>query len=115
LSWIPLPFTSSKTSLKYRISLPVGVSYSADPQKVIEVIEDTAAANPRVLKYPPSQALFLGFGESSLDFELRSWAQFADFVEVRSELAVALYHAMPGQGTVAVSLAAKQETDGYGF
>jgi arylsulfatase A-like enzyme len=42
--------------------------------------------------------LFLGFGESSLDFELRAWDQFADFIEVRSELAGSIYHAVHAAG-----------------
>ena len=81
-----------------RIDLPVGVSYGAEPQEVIEVLKAAATAHPRALKSPPPQALFVGFGESSIDFELRAWAQFADFVEVRSELAVAVYHAVHAAG-----------------
>ena len=82
-----------------RIDLPVGVSYGAEPQKVIEVIKAAAAAHPRVLKSPPPQALFVGFGESSIDFELRAWTdQFIDWPKVRSELAVAVYDAVHAAG-----------------
>jgi len=36
---------------------------------------------------PPTQALFIGFGESSLNFELRSWiASAEDRIWVRSDL-----------------------------
>ena len=82
-----------------RIDLPVGVSYGAEPQKVIEVIKAAAAAHPRVLKSPPPQALFVGFGESSIDFELRVWTdQFIDWPKIRSELAVAVYDAVIAAG-----------------
>ena len=57
------------------------------------------AAHPRVLKNPPPQALFVGFGDSSINFELRAWTdQFIDWVKIRSELAVAVYDAVHAAG-----------------
>jgi small-conductance mechanosensitive channel len=82
-----------------RIDLPVGVSYGTDPHKVMEVIKAAAAVNPMVLKSPPPQVLFVGFGESSIDFELRAWTdQFIDWVKIRSELAVTVYEAVQAAG-----------------
>jgi small-conductance mechanosensitive channel len=82
-----------------RIELPVGVNYSAPPQKVIEVIESAASGHPRILNDPPPQALFLGFGNSSIDFELRAWtSSFLDWNKVRSDLAVAVYDAVRAAG-----------------
>jgi small-conductance mechanosensitive channel len=44
-------------------------------------------ANTRVAETPEPQVLFLNFGESSLDFELRVWVPDADDrIRVRSEL-----------------------------
>ena len=78
-----------------RISLPVGVSYGSAPQKVIEVIEAAAGAHPRVLKNPPPKGLFVGFGDSSINFDLRVWTdQFADWSKIRSEVAIAVYDAV---------------------
>jgi potassium efflux system protein len=82
-----------------RIDLPVGVNYSAAPQKVIEVIEAAAAAHPRVLKHPPPKALFLEYGDSSINFELRAWTdQFDDWYQIRSDLAVAVFDAVHAAG-----------------
>ncbi len=81
----------------HRIDLPLGVSYGAEPQKVIEVIK-AAAAHPRVLKSPPPEALFVGFGQNSIDFELRAWTDLIDWPKVRSELAVAVYDAVHAAG-----------------
>ena len=82
-----------------RVDLPVGVNYSASPQKVIEVLEAVATANPMVLKNPRPQVLFVGFGDSSINFELRAWTdQFNEWGKIRSELAVAVYDAVQGAG-----------------
>jgi len=57
-----------------RVRLPVGVAYGSDTQKVKDILLQVAADHPRVIHekgdYAP-QVLFLQFGESSLDFELR--------------------------------------------
>jgi small-conductance mechanosensitive channel len=64
-------FTGSDR-LVYR-SLTVGASYECDPQKVLDVLLQVARQHPRVLKVPSPLAFFIGFGESSLDFELKFW------------------------------------------
>jgi small-conductance mechanosensitive channel len=82
-----------------RIELPVGVNYSAPPKKVIELLEAVARANPRILRDPPPQAIFMGFGDSSINFELRAWTdQFREWRQVLSELAVAVYDAVHEAG-----------------
>jgi len=82
-----------------RIDLPVGVNYGAQPKKVIEVLEAVARANPQVLRDPPPRALFVGFGDSSINFELRAWTdQFMGWSKIRSELAVAAYDAVQEAG-----------------
>jgi len=76
------------------IELPVGVSYSAHPKKVMEMLEAVAQAHPRVLRQPPPRAFFTGFGDSALNFELRAWTdQFDQWFQIRSELAAAVYDA----------------------
>jgi len=54
-----------------RIDIPVGVAYGSDVRKVSEILMGIAAEHKLVLKYPEPFVLFQGFGESSLDFELR--------------------------------------------
>jgi potassium-dependent mechanosensitive channel len=77
-----------------RIDLPVGVSYSAHPKKVMEMLEAVARAHPHVLRQPAPQAFFAGFGDSSINFELRAWTDhFEQWFQIRSELATAVFDA----------------------
>jgi X-X-X-Leu-X-X-Gly heptad repeat protein len=81
-----------------RLDLPLGVSYGAAPKKVIELLENVARAHPEVLKFPAPQALFMGYGDSSINFELRAWAEFAHSVQVHSDLTAAIYEAVHAAG-----------------
>jgi potassium-dependent mechanosensitive channel len=56
-----------------RIILPVGVAYGSPVGRVLEILVASAGAMDDVLMEPPPEALFVGFGDSSLDFELRVW------------------------------------------
>lgn len=56
-----------------RFSIPLGVSYGSDPEEVRSVLEEVARLHPDVLADPPPEVIFTGFGDSSLDFELRVW------------------------------------------
>jgi potassium-dependent mechanosensitive channel len=82
-----------------RIDLPLGVNYGAAPQQVIELLEGVARTNPRLLRDPPPQALFMGYGDSTINFELRAWTdQFKNWQQIRSELAMAVYDAVYAAG-----------------
>jgi small-conductance mechanosensitive channel len=61
-----------------RLIIPVGVAYGSDVPLVIETLMTCASTNPNVAKRPAPQVLFLSFGESSLDFELRVWVSDVD-------------------------------------
>jgi small-conductance mechanosensitive channel len=81
------------------IELPVGVSYSAHPKRVMEMLETVAQGHPRVLRQPAPRAFFTGFGDSSINFELRAWTdQFDQWFQIRSELAAAVYYAGQAAG-----------------
>lgn len=58
---------------KIRIHVPIGVSYNADVPKVRQLMIEIAENLPRVLEYPHPVCLVKGFGESSVDLELRVW------------------------------------------
>ena len=57
-----------------RLRIVVGVAYGSDIEKVREILEAIAHEHPEVItdgRAPAPRALFMGFGDSSLDFELR--------------------------------------------
>jgi small-conductance mechanosensitive channel len=82
-----------------RIDLPVGTAYGTPPQKAIALLEAVAAGHPGILRNPAPTALCTGFGDSSINFELRAWtSQFERWSQMRSELAVAVYDAVRDAG-----------------
>lgn len=54
-----------------RVDIPVGAAYGSDPRKVHAVLMEIGRSHPQVLKNPEPFVAFKGFGDSSLDFELR--------------------------------------------
>ena len=56
---------------RVRIPVPLGVSYGSDPEHVRSVLLEVANGHPDVLENPRPDVIFTGFGDSSLDFELR--------------------------------------------
>lgn len=89
------------TTPKARLVLPVGVAYGNDPARVIEVLEEIGRGYPLALEDPPPMAIFTGFGDSSLDFELRVWlGAFEQLLQTRSELASAILRGFAEEGIV---------------
>jgi len=58
-----------------RIIIPVGVAYGSNTQQVVALLLEIASTSKNVFADPPPAALFLAFGTSSLDFELRVFAR----------------------------------------
>jgi small-conductance mechanosensitive channel len=56
-----------------RLEIPVGVSYGADLDKARDLMLGAAAASPRVLKDPQPACYLVGFGDSTVNLELRVW------------------------------------------
>lgn len=56
-----------------RLRLPVGVAYGSDLSAVKSALLEAGRQHPQVLRIPPPRVLFVGFGDSSLDFELLVW------------------------------------------
>lgn len=56
-----------------RLRIPLGVAYGSDLELLRTTLLEVAAANPDVMKSPPPNVFFKGFGDSALNFELGVW------------------------------------------
>jgi potassium efflux system protein len=70
-----------------RVEVPVGIAYGSDTEKACRVLREVAQKHPHILKEPPPYVLFRGFGESSLDFELRVFSpDITHYLEIVHDL-----------------------------
>jgi potassium efflux system protein len=83
---------------RQRVTIPVGVAYGTDPNEVLRILRKVGAAQDKVFKDPAPLALFRGFGESSLDFELRIFMDPSDVLDVPSAAMVAINEALKEAG-----------------
>jgi len=76
-----------------RLAIKFGISYDSDPRKAMELAIDAAQSVDRVHKDPKPVCRLMGFGDSSVDFELRIWISDpeAGVVNVKSDVYLALW------------------------
>ncbi len=63
----------SHSDVKLRLKIPVGISYNCDPHFAIKLCNQAAAKCQRVLENPGPNTLLRGFGDNSVDLEIRFW------------------------------------------
>ena len=78
-----------------RVRVPLGVAYGSDTTRVMQILVDAANKHPQVMNnypgIPEPRVLFIGFGDSSLDFELRCVIRDVDRrLQTRSDLYLAI-------------------------
>ena len=82
-----------------RVDIPVRVSYGTDPDRVIQLLVGIARSHPGVLLERPPEAFFMGFGENSLNFELRFWCARQDvWFQLQSDVTIAVAKALHEHG-----------------
>jgi len=83
-----------------RRRIPVGVSYDADIDLARQLCLDAAGEVPRVLKFPKAACLMRGFGDSSIDLELRFWVNDPEngVANVASEILVLIWEKFKKNG-----------------
>jgi potassium-dependent mechanosensitive channel len=82
-----------------RVEIDVGVAYGSDVGRVQGLLLDAAKGNVDVLSRPEPLALFTGFGDSALSFQLRFWTdRFDRHVGIASEVRTAIVAKLDGAG-----------------
>lgn len=85
----------SHTDKRVRLKIPIGVDYSSDVLQARELTIEAASQVERVLKTPPPICHLLGFGDNSVDLELRIWIDDPGngVVNVKSEILLNIWKA----------------------
>jgi small-conductance mechanosensitive channel len=71
-----------------RLKIPVGIHYDSDPRLAMDLMVRAARETGRVLTEPAPAARLTGFGDNSVDLDLRIWINDAQHgvVNVQSEV-----------------------------
>ncbi len=87
------------TESRRRAELALGVAYGTEPKVVLKYLLDAANKHESVLTEPAPMAYFIGFGDSSLNFELHFWVmQDSNWIRVRSEIAMSVMKCLDEAG-----------------
>jgi potassium efflux system protein len=82
-----------------RLLIPVGVAYGTDVERAQRVMLAAVESIADVLREPAPSAFFVGFGDSSLDFEIRAFVDaFDKRLRVRHDIHVAVARALADAG-----------------
>ncbi|MBI1393761.1 MAG: DUF3772 domain-containing protein [Alphaproteobacteria bacterium] len=82
-----------------RVIIAVGVSYDSDPEEVIRLLEEVGRESSAMVSYPAPYVYFVGFGDSSLDFELRGIIRDVNSgLSAKTALRVAVFKKLKGAG-----------------
>lgn len=73
-----------------RFDLQVGVAYKEDLDRVREVLQTVADEHPLSLDEPAPMILFTGFADSSINFQFSVWALSDNFLEIRTQIPLAV-------------------------
>jgi small-conductance mechanosensitive channel len=82
----------SLTTPMIRITVPVGVSYDADPRVVEKILLDVASKEPMVTDYQKPVVRFVEYGDNSINFDLLVWIDVRE--TARRKLRSGLYFAI---------------------
>ncbi len=87
------------SDMNRRIEVNVGVAYGTQPRQVLDLLLQVTGTTPGIIAHPLPAALFVGFGESSLNFTVRAWTDnFDEWVNIRSDLTMRIHDAISAAG-----------------
>ena len=90
----------SFSSERLRLSIPFGISYDSDVRLAMNLATESALSVSRVLKEPLPACRLMGFGESSIELELRLWINdpASGVANVRSAVLLGMWDRFQEQG-----------------
>jgi small-conductance mechanosensitive channel len=79
----------SYSNTTVQVVLKLSIAYSADVDRALDVLVETATAQPRVLGDPPPSAFITGFGADGIELQVGFWIRDpeAGSLPIRSEIA----------------------------
>lgn len=69
-----------------RADFTIGISYSSDVNKALEILKELGDTNEYALKDPEPAALIAGYGDSSINLCLRIWVNTPDYWAALGEI-----------------------------
>jgi len=81
-----------------RIVIPIGIAYGSDARLAEEILLKVATDNSLTLDKPPASVIFVGFGDSSLDFKLRTYSKSSDRMTTINQLHLEINDAFNSAG-----------------
>ena len=81
-----------------RGTVSISVAYGTDVAAAMNVMQSAAQRADLVLDSPGPGVAFVGFGASSLDFEVRPWAKSSDWAAMLHNVRITLYDDLNAAG-----------------
>ncbi|MFK7759670.1 MAG: mechanosensitive ion channel domain-containing protein [Phycisphaerales bacterium] len=89
----------SLTDPMLRVKIPIGVSYSSNADHVERTLYQITADQSLVLQDPSPQVIFLGFGDSTLNYEIRVFiSSIESFIPVRHAINSEIFRVFQDEG-----------------
>lgn len=89
----------TRSSQERRITIPISTTQNVDANKVIETLLQVAKEEREIIDTPATNALLLGFGAGTMNFELRAWVNSSESLsDVNSKLCAAIAKAFADAG-----------------
>ena len=80
------PLRNHSRNARRLMSIPIGISYSADAAEARRILLAMAAGDARVLREPPPLVYVEKYGENSVDLLFRAWAPTSIFWDVQRDM-----------------------------
>ena len=82
-----------------RLKIAVRVSYQADPERALHVLQKVAETNTSILRHPPPVVVLDNFGDQALEFSVRVYlADINRSLAAQTELRIAIFKALHEEG-----------------